>query len=83
MEERRKYDNELRDAISEVKADTHKIWELLNGNGKEGLVAKIKRHDDWIISVQGYHRLAATSLVIGLVGVIIGYLVVKLGIPHT
>jgi len=74
-DDRRKYDDELKDLIKEakqevldeilpVKKEVTKIWVLLNGNGEEGLVAKISRHESWIASVQGYIRTAATGIIL-------------------
>lgn len=81
-EDRRKYDDELKVAIREVKEETSKIWKLLNGNGTEGLVAKVNRHDTHLLTVQGYVRSAVTALIVGIIGVALAYAVVKFGIPQ-
>ena len=73
---------DLKEDLKNIKIGQDKIWILLNGNGKEGLVAKADRHDLFIKSVQGFITTAQYSLIVGIIGVVIAYLVLRLGIPQ-
>ena len=78
-EERRKDYQQLTPIVSEMKEKIDKIYTVIYENG---LLSQVKTNTDYISSQKKFAGVVLTTFIVGIVGVIIGFLVFKLGIPH-
>ena len=82
MDERRQDYPDILSKIAEVNTDVKDIKKLLLGNGKVGLIEKVRSHDGYISSQKRYAGIAMSAFIVGIIGVVITFFVFKLGIPH-
>lgn len=71
MDESEQYDKVCQPQLKRIEDYTQKIFLILEGNGNEGLVTRVARHDERIKSLQSWKKW-----IIGLGGTLaIGFLI--------
>jgi len=82
MDESEQYDKICQPKLEHIESLTEKIFLILEGNGQNGLVTKVARHDERIKGLQNWKKAAVglgLALISGLTIALIMYLVTRGG----
>lgn len=72
---------QLRQDIDAIRKDVHDIRHIINGNGERGLAAKVQDHEEFMRSTRQRNADIVTILYRAAIGIAIGYLCLKVGLP--